>query len=532
MEPENRGVEVLPGYRVNEITKKEIKMKKKSGEEKCLGRKITSWKHRLVFLEKMLEFSWNHAKYWNHEMFMDSFWLDTVGQHKAFGHQPCLSLMNRPTLRTLPYGWSLASAQWGHDGRFSVEPKLRAPCCFQACEYKACLASYSWFMMQETHVFFYSVAPCWMLQCPCSQQWGVVWAAGIKQNELTNQLKSALLEMNHGVSEKNVKLGSWGLTWPDVCCNKVVFNDLRVVIVSPKFSQLRALLQTPANGIITDDWLQVRGSGGSIYVAWPEIATTGWETPNWPGSFFVMIIWYVRVLEHTTGGYLKPPKKLEALDLAKWICGDGTCRHMTFSHMVVSFGKSSSFITVGKSRLVHYNYPLMMWGLWHRSHRPSFITRSSLRQKKVWLVNLPQRSILSSGKMVVSTTWFLYYVWPGEHQAYTLIHSSSLLKLSDIQGFGRCSQCPSWTNFALCRAVSWFFEFFFLIPECGDKKTWFSLFQKPVLYHTSTQKNEMNKQLKTLWNFLHLSSKKGFMFQSHTLQRLFVERVFFCSQDK
>jgi len=60
----------------------------------------------------------------------------------------------------------------------------------------------------------------------------------------------------------------------------VVFNDLRVVIVSPKFSQLRALLQTPANGIITDDWLQVRGSGGSIYVAWPEIATTGWETPN------------------------------------------------------------------------------------------------------------------------------------------------------------------------------------------------------------------------------------------------------------
>ena len=29
----HRGVEVLPGYRVNEITKKEIKMRKKTGEE-------------------------------------------------------------------------------------------------------------------------------------------------------------------------------------------------------------------------------------------------------------------------------------------------------------------------------------------------------------------------------------------------------------------------------------------------------------------------------------------------------------------
>ena len=110
-----------------------------------------------------------------------------------------------------------------------------------------------------------------------------------------------------------------------------------------------------------------------------------------------------------------------------------------------------------------------------------------------------------NGGFYFSTTWFLYYFWPGEHQAYTYIHSSSLLKLADIQGFGRCSQCPSWTNFALCRAVSWFFKLFFLIPECGDKKTWFSLFQKPVLYHTSTKKTEMNKQLR-IKNSLELSA--------------------------
>eukprot|EP00913_Durusdinium_trenchii_P018664 g17539.t1 len=58
----------------------------------------------------------------------------------------------------------------------------------------------------------------------------VVWAAGIKQNELTMDLKKSLLDLNEGVSEGNT-----------------------------------AILKTPANGIITDDWLQVRGSGGSIY---------------------------------------------------------------------------------------------------------------------------------------------------------------------------------------------------------------------------------------------------------------------------
>ena len=51
-----------------------------------------------------------------------------------------------------------------------------------------------------------------------------------------------------------------------------------------------------------------------------------------------------------------------------------------------------------------------------------------------------------------------------------------------------------------------FFKLFFLIPECGDKKTWFSLFQKPVLYHTSTKKNEMNKQLYIIKNSLELSA--------------------------
>ncbi|CAJ1433748.1 unnamed protein product [Effrenium voratum] len=58
----------------------------------------------------------------------------------------------------------------------------------------------------------------------------VVWAAGIKQNDLTLGLKNGLMELNEGVSDKNL-----------------------------------AVLKTPANGIITDDWLQVRGSGGSIF---------------------------------------------------------------------------------------------------------------------------------------------------------------------------------------------------------------------------------------------------------------------------
>eukprot|EP00435_Cladocopium_sp_Y103_P049198 s1378_g14.t1 len=58
----------------------------------------------------------------------------------------------------------------------------------------------------------------------------IIWAAGIKQNELTTQVKSSLLELNDGVSDGNM-----------------------------------AILKTPANGIITDDWLQVRGSGGSLF---------------------------------------------------------------------------------------------------------------------------------------------------------------------------------------------------------------------------------------------------------------------------
>ena len=34
--------------------------------------------------------------------------------------------------------------------------------------------------------------------------WGIVWAAGIKQNELTSQLEAALLELN---DDGNMRLG-------------------------------------------------------------------------------------------------------------------------------------------------------------------------------------------------------------------------------------------------------------------------------------------------------------------------------------
>ena len=45
--------------------------------------------------------------------------------------------------------------------------------------------------------------------------------------------------------------------------------------------QLRAILKTPANGIITDDWLQVRGSGGSLFVPWMQKADKNGEwDPN------------------------------------------------------------------------------------------------------------------------------------------------------------------------------------------------------------------------------------------------------------
>lgn len=37
-------------------------------------------------------------------------------------------------------------------------------------------------------------------------QLGVVWAAGIKQNELTMDLKKSLLDLNEGVSEGNTPL--------------------------------------------------------------------------------------------------------------------------------------------------------------------------------------------------------------------------------------------------------------------------------------------------------------------------------------
>lgn len=57
-----------------------------------------------------------------------------------------------------------------------------------------------------------------------------VWAAGIKEHGLTTNLKASLVELNEGVSELNV-----------------------------------TSLQVPARGIITDEYLQVRGSAGSIF---------------------------------------------------------------------------------------------------------------------------------------------------------------------------------------------------------------------------------------------------------------------------
>jgi len=79
----------------------------------------------------------------------------------------------------------------------------------------------------------------------------VVWAAGIRQNELTNQLKDSLIKLNEGVSDSNVKI-----------------------------------LKTPANGIITDDWLQVRGSGGSIYALGDAASVRHERTSPYADSLF------------------------------------------------------------------------------------------------------------------------------------------------------------------------------------------------------------------------------------------------------
>jgi len=57
-----------------------------------------------------------------------------------------------------------------------------------------------------------------------------VWAAGIKENSLTTKLKESLVEKNTGISDLNV-----------------------------------TSLLARANGIITDEWLHVRGSSGSIF---------------------------------------------------------------------------------------------------------------------------------------------------------------------------------------------------------------------------------------------------------------------------
>jgi len=57
-----------------------------------------------------------------------------------------------------------------------------------------------------------------------------VWAAGIKEHSLTTKLKESLIERNQTISELNV-----------------------------------TSLKAPAKGIITDEWLHVRGSAGSIF---------------------------------------------------------------------------------------------------------------------------------------------------------------------------------------------------------------------------------------------------------------------------
>ena len=125
----------------------------------------------------------------------------------------------------------------------------------------------------------------------------------------------------------------------------------------------------------------------------------------------------------------------------------------------------------------------------------------------------------------------LWFLTQGTSYIYRLIpgkKSASLLKLSDIQGFGRCSQCPSWTNFALCRAVSWF-DFLFFIP---DRKWQKNLIQFVSEACTVPYIDQKQRKKQTNKNSLELSAsfiKNRFHGSTHNLQRLLLN-ICFCSR--
>lgn len=116
------------------------------------------------------------------------------------------ALLIPSTLRTLPYGWLS-----------------------------------DWQLVEHVNRKMY-ILPDWKvdIQCRChatiaiiQMHWGIVWAAGIKQNELTSQLKSALLELNDGVSDGNMRLG---MVVQTTLLGKPYSHQVRSILV-PLFKQ-------------------------------------------------------------------------------------------------------------------------------------------------------------------------------------------------------------------------------------------------------------------------------------------------------